>query len=106
MDRILKLWDGHLADPHLPRTLRRKIADAGFTNIDVEAIVQLETNADLGSVGSVLMKFVVDYVTSQGVSRDEAETWAMELMELSARGDYFYSSNEYIFTGGKPQPAS
>ncbi len=106
MDRILSLWDGHLADPHLPRTLGRKLAEAGFTDIGVEAVVQLETNADPGSVGSVLMKFVVDHITSQGVSRDEADAWAKELLELSARGEYFYSSNEYIFTGSNPQLAS
>jgi arsenite methyltransferase len=106
MERILDVWDGHLADPHLPQTLGRKLAEAGFSDICVEAIVQLETNTDQGSVGSVLMKFVVDYVISQGVSRHEADAWAKELTKLSARGEYFYSSNEYIFTGVKPQLSS
>jgi SAM-dependent methyltransferase len=102
MDRILNLWDGHLEDPHLPRTLGPKLAEAGFTAIGVEAIVQLETDCNQGSVSSILMKFVTDYVASQGISQDEADAWASELVELSARGEYFYSSNEYIFTGVKP----
>jgi len=32
MDRILNLWAGHLADPHLPRTLGQRLAEAGFRN--------------------------------------------------------------------------
>ena len=68
-----------------------------------EAIVQFETYTDWGSVDSVLMKFAVDYVTSQRISRHETDAWAEELIELSAREEYFYNSNEYIFTGVEPQ---
>jgi hypothetical protein len=87
-------------------TLGRKLAEAGLSDICVEAIVQFETNTDQGSVDSVLMKFAVDYVTSQRISRHETDAWAEELIELSAREENFYSSNEYIFTGVKPQLSS
>jgi len=102
MGRVLNAWDGHLADPQLPRTLGRKLTDAGFTDISVEAVIQIDTNCDPGSVSSILIKFVIDYVTLHGISRDEADAWGNELAELSSRGEYFYSSNEYIFTGAKP----
>lgn len=101
MSRIMKIWDGHLADPHLPRALGRRLAEAGFGNVRADAIVQLETRYDPSSASAILTKFVVDYVTSHGVSQDEANAWADDLRELSSRGEYFFSSNEYIFTGVK-----
>ena len=102
MARIMRVWDGHLADPHLPRILSQRLAAAGFEKVHVEAIVQLEIDYDPSSVSAILMKFVVDYVASHGISQDEADAWANDLRELSSRGDYFFSSNEYIVTGIKP----
>ncbi len=102
MARIMNVWDGHLADPQLPRTLGQRLAEAGFRNVRAEAIVQLETEYDASSVSAILMKFVVDYVTSQGISQDQAKDWADDLRELGSRGGYFFSSNEYIFTAVKP----
>ncbi len=102
MARIMKIWDGHLADPHLPQSLGRKLADAGFKNVRAEAIVQVETNYDPSSVSATLMKFVIGYVVSQGVSQSEVNAWADDLRSLGSSGDYFFSSNEYIFTADKP----
>jgi SAM-dependent methyltransferase len=102
MTRIMSVWDGHLAEPHLPRTLPRALTAAGFANVNADAIVQLEFNYDTSSASAVLMKFVVDYVTSHGISQHEADTWANDLRDLGTRGDYFFSSNEYIITGIKP----
>jgi ubiquinone/menaquinone biosynthesis C-methylase UbiE len=101
MAEIMKVWDGHLADPHLPQSLGRKLADAGFRTVRSEAIVQLETDYDPSSVSAILMKFVVGYVVSQGVPQSEADAWADDLRALGSRGDYFFSSNEYIFTADK-----
>jgi hypothetical protein len=49
-----------------------------------------------------LIKFVAGYVTSQGIPESEATAWADDLRALGSRGEYFFSSNEYIFTGIKP----
>ncbi len=102
MARIMRVWDGHLADSHLPQTLGQRLATAGFGNVRAEAIVQLEIDYDPSSVSAILMKFVVDYATSHGISQDEADAWANDLRELSSRDEYFFSSNEYIVTGIKP----
>ena len=102
MARILEMWDGHLANPHLPQTLGNELQHAGFTDVRVEPIVQLETDLKPGSASSVLMQFVVGYVESQGVKPSESSAWMEDLVELDARGEYFYSSNEYIFVGRKP----
>jgi SAM-dependent methyltransferase len=102
MARIMKVWDGHLADPHLPQTLGQRLAEVAFRSVRTEVIVQLETAYDPSSVSAILMKFVADYVASHGISQDEANAWADDLRELNSSGEYFFSSNEYVFTGVKP----
>jgi arsenite methyltransferase len=101
MARMLASWDRHLADPHLPQTLGRKLRDAGFTHVRAEPVVHLETQYDPSSVSAILMQFVVGYVVSQGISQSEADAWAEDLRALDARGEYFFSANEYIFTADK-----
>jgi SAM-dependent methyltransferase len=102
MARIMKSFEGHLADPHLPRALVPKLGDAGFVNVNAKPVVQVETSYNPSSVSAILMKFVVGYVVSQGTSQGEADAWANDLRQLGATGHYFFSSNEYIFTADKP----
>jgi SAM-dependent methyltransferase len=102
MVRVMKAWDGHLADPHLPQTLGRKLTNAGFKDVRAEVVVHVETTYDPSSVSAILMKFVVGYVVSRGISQREADAWVGDLRSLGASGDYFFSSNEYIFTAAKP----
>ena len=102
MARVLEVFDRHLADPNLPQTLGSKFRDAGFIDIVVEAIVQLETEFNPVSVSGVVSKFVVGYVESQGIPASEASAWMKDLENLGAAGDYFFSMNEYMFVGRKP----
>ena len=102
MHRIMAVWDKHLADPHLPQTLGAKLTAAGFTDVRVEPLVHVETTYDPASMSAILIKFVAGYVTSQGIPESEATAWADDLRALGSSRDYFFSSNEYIFTGIKP----
>ena len=102
MARVMKAWDRHLTDPCLPQTLGPKLREAGFGNVKVDPIVQLETEFDPTSISSVLMKFIVGYVEAQGITASEASAWQADLEKHGAAGDYFFSSNEYIFVGTKP----
>lgn len=102
MARFMNIWNGHLADPHMPQTLTKKLGIAGFNSVKAEPLVHVETTYDSHSMSAVLMKFVVGYVVSQGVSKDEANAWIDDLLGVGATEDYFFSSNEYIFTAEKP----
>jgi hypothetical protein len=57
---------------------------------------------DPTSVSAILIKFVVGYVVSQGVSQSEADAWADDIRALGSSGDYIFNHNEYIFTADKP----
>jgi len=107
--RILDVGSGpghqvfeYLADPHLPQSLGRKLADAGFKNVRAEPVVHVATDYNPSSVSAILMKFVVGYVVSQGISQSEADAWAGDPRALGSSGDYFFNHNEYIFTADKP----
>jgi arsenite methyltransferase len=102
MQRIMEVWDKHLADPHLPQTLGSKLIESGFENVSIEPLVHIETTYDPAGMSAILIKFVAGYVTSQGVSESEATAWADDLKTRGSSGDYFFSSNEYIFTATKP----
>jgi SAM-dependent methyltransferase len=102
MARFMSVWDGHLADPHMPQTLVKKLSTAGFKAAKAEPVVHVETSYDPTSMSAILMKFVVSYVVSQGISQDEADAWADDLLSLGTAGEYFFSSNEYIFSAEKP----
>lgn len=98
-DRIMTVWDGHLADPFLPRTLGAKLNDGGFQNVRSEAFVQLDTGYDATTASAILIGFIAEYGVSQGFARSEADAWLSDLTNLGA--DYFCSWNEYIFTADK-----
>jgi len=102
MARFMSIWNGHLADPHMPQTLAKKLRTAGFKAVKAEPVVHVETNYDPSSMSAILMKFVVGYVVSRGVSQDEADAWVDDLLGLDATGEHFFSSNEYIFSAEKP----
>jgi ubiquinone/menaquinone biosynthesis C-methylase UbiE len=102
MSRILKIWDGHLADPKMSERMAKKLHDTGFVGVQAEPIVHMETSYDPTSMSAIMAKFVGGYVVSQGISQAESDAWAEELPNLGSSGDYFFSSNEYIFAAQKP----
>lgn len=102
MARILKIWDGHLADPRMCETMANRLSDTGFVGVSAEPIVHVETSYDPSSMSAILTKFVSGYVVSQAVSEAEAASWADELRERGESGEHFFSTNEYIYMGGKP----
>jgi len=98
MSRILKVWDGHMADPRMTETMASKLANAGFVGVRADPIVHVETIYDPRSMSAIMSQFVSGYAVSQGVPQAEVDAWAEELPRLGKSGEYFFSSNEYIFT--------
>ena len=101
MARMLASWDRHLADPHLPQTLGRKLRDAVYARAcracraTGNAVRPEQRERDPDAVCCRVCRL-------PGISPSEADAWAEDLRALGARGEYFFSSNEYIFTADKP----
>src|SRR5919199_888358 len=66
MDRVLAAWVERFADPHLPRSLSRRLRDAGFhiRRRDVLALLNPEYDPNTYSVTNA--SIIADYVTSRG----------------------------------------
>jgi SAM-dependent methyltransferase len=99
MERVLRVWDGHLAHPALPRTLSAQLRRTGFAEIELEghAFVaqQLSSHAYIGAIFSLLES----YVAATGLlPADELAAWTAEQRELSERGEFFFAAIQFCFT--------
>lgn len=102
MDRILKVWDAHLVDPHLPRKLPHLLHQAGLTVTRRELIPMFNPDWNPHSYSAGIMKGIQGFVSGRdGVSDDEAQAWADDLKAMGANGQYFFSLNRYLFVAVK-----
>ncbi|MCH8953472.1 MAG: methyltransferase domain-containing protein [Proteobacteria bacterium] len=101
MRRVLAAWDEHLVDPHLPRTLARRLKDQGFrVRAEVIPIINIVLEPNTYSYG--ILGEIQDFVAGrQGVSAEEADAWAEDLHDLGRAGKYFFSLNRYLFAAEK-----
>lgn len=82
--------------PHLPRTLPGLIRDAGFTLIDTAVIPLFNGRYDPNTYSAGVIPLIAAFVTGRdGITADQARSWAQELTELDDR--YFFSLNRYVF---------
>lgn len=96
--RILKAWDSHLSDPHLPRTLSARLLEAGFEIMrrDVYSILNPDYKPGCYSFGmiGIIAPFVIRFCN---LPKEEVKAWAAELEDLGREGEYFFSLNRYLF---------
>ena len=98
MRRVLRAWDGHLADPHLPRRLTGLLGDAGFSVTRRAAIPLLNVGYDPDTYSAGLIEFVSAFVPRRGeITAGEITAWATDLISLGPA--YFFSLNRYLFVG-------
>jgi arsenite methyltransferase len=102
MARVLEAWREHGADSRLPRSLPKRLRDAGLAldTIDVIPIINIEydSNSYSHSMIAVMAKFGVG---RQNFSAAELQAWADDLKAFGERGEYFFSLNRYVFIARK-----
>jgi arsenite methyltransferase len=101
MQRVLAVWDEHLADPHLPRRLPRLLADAGFQLAACTVVPMLNVGYRRDSYSGGILPMIASFVAGRGgVSEEEAKAWQDDLIALG--DDYFFSVNRYQFVATVP----
>ncbi len=96
MGRVLVAWEEHLADPHLPRTLGRSLARAGFEAGRPTVLPLLNAGNASDSFSGVLLGLVAGFVVDRhGLDRETVDAWAASMRELDT--DWFFSLNRYVF---------
>jgi ubiquinone/menaquinone biosynthesis C-methylase UbiE len=99
MERTLRAWDRHLANPVLPRTLAATLRGAGFTDVERAAHVFATTTMDPETFGGALSLIVRQYLAGlEDLDQKVADAWLAELGELQDRGEYSASLTQFCFT--------
>ncbi len=105
MQRILAAWNERFADPYLPRTLARRLHDAGFAVRSRDVLVLLNPEYDPDTYSVTNSRIMADFVVGrQAITRDEVQAWTRDLEQLGRQDDYFFSLNRYLFLAEKRQP--
>ncbi|GAC1635934.1 MAG: hypothetical protein NVS4B2_23840 [Chloroflexota bacterium] len=102
-DQILKAWDEHATDSHLPRTLSTHLGSAGFRLARREVLVLFNPENDPDTYSFRVRDLIAGFVVGrQGIRTDDVESWLEGLQRLGAEGRYFFSLNRYLFLAVKP----
>jgi len=106
MAKVRKAWEAHCIDPHLPRTLIRRLHQVGFKIQSTPTFSIINTRASPDNFSHGLIDLMVTFIAQQGtVSSEELDAWAAELHALSSAGRYFFSNTRSFFCATKPGPA-
>jgi arsenite methyltransferase len=87
MQRVLLRWNGHLADPYLPRRLPRLLREARFELAEATIIPILNRGPDPAVFSRGVLPLIADFVGDP--------EWAADLHAMG--DDYFFSLNRYVF---------
>jgi arsenite methyltransferase len=99
MSHVLRVWDNHLSHPYLPRTLAPRLTSAGFEGIGFEAHAFTTIEYDQESYAVSILPAIARYVSGQdGISEDEAQSWASEQRALGEAGRFFFTCLQFSFT--------
>jgi arsenite methyltransferase len=103
MARVLSAFEEHLAHLDLPRRLAPLLREAGFAlrrhEVAVQHTLALDPNTYAYGLAELMRRFVPG---RRGVTREEADAWSADLLDLEKRGASFFSLNQYFFLAEKP----
>jgi ubiquinone/menaquinone biosynthesis C-methylase UbiE len=101
-DRFIDAWIKRFAHPHLPRTLRQRLRNAGFRGLRCDVLVLLNDTYDPDSYSLRNGDIMANFVQQHGLSASDVAAWKHSLEELGTQGLYFFSLNRYLFQATKP----
>jgi SAM-dependent methyltransferase len=99
MHRLLAAWTERFADAHLPRSLARRLKDAGFHVDGRKVLVLFNPEYDPNTYSIANGQIMADFaVARQRMTQEEAQAWMEDLQRLGQARRYFFSLNRYLFT--------
>jgi ubiquinone/menaquinone biosynthesis C-methylase UbiE len=97
--RVLGAWDEHLAHRSLPRTLARRMREAGFEDVCAQAHPLTTIEFDDDAYGAALVPFIGGFVRGRtGLTDDDAQAWVDEQRALGRRGEFYFAVTQLCFT--------
>jgi len=98
MRRVIETWNEHIPHPQLPRTLKRRMEAAGFSNLRVEVVplLNLAYDPDTYSVG--MMTMLGNFATGRnGLTAQDIAAWKADARAIGDEDGYFFSLSRYVF---------
>ena len=103
MRRMLDAWDEHLTHVALPRTLTAELRSAGFEDVRMQAHAFATDELGPDSYGGFLVPFMEQFALDrEAFAENEVRAWGNEQRELAARGEFYASVTQFLFTGTRP----
>ncbi len=103
MDRVIAMMTGVYADAHVPRTLSRRLAAAGFEITGRRAFSVLNWEPDADSYSRQLVGFIKPMMeAADDFTENDWDTWDADQTATAEAGEYMFSLNRYIFIVVKP----
>jgi arsenite methyltransferase len=98
MDRMLSAWEEHLAHPALPRTLGKRLEEAGLHVARIERHSIIERADDCTGYSAMLIGGIGGFAPGRrGITEAEAAAWADEQEALRASRAFHFSMGQYFF---------
>jgi arsenite methyltransferase len=101
MDRVLAVWDEHLAHPSLPRSLSAGLRAAGFEDVRMEGHAFATAELSQETYGGAALPVIERYVREQG--SDDVDAWAAEQRALGERGEFYFACLQFCFSATRPR---
>jgi ubiquinone/menaquinone biosynthesis C-methylase UbiE len=100
MRRVLESWNEHIPHPQLPRTLKRRMEQAGFASVTVSVVPLLNDVYDRQTYSVGMMDMIGNFVTGRnGLTAEDIAAWKADAAAMGAENGYFFSLNRYVFVG-------
>lgn len=102
MARVMKVYQAVYSDAHIPRSLPSRLAKAGFSNIEVEGFVVLNTGFGEDTYARQSADFATSIMeNSSDFTSEEKAAWLDSQEELANTGEFFFSLNRYLVSAHK-----
>jgi arsenite methyltransferase len=101
MERVLAVWDEHLAHRSLPRRLSAGMRAAGFEDVRMEGHAFATAELSEQTYGGAALPVIERYVEGQGA--EEVQAWAGEQRALDDRGEFYFACMQFCFRATRPR---
>jgi arsenite methyltransferase len=102
MDKIVSIFTGIYTCAQLPRSLSRRLAEAGFDIARRDTHVVVNWNYGLDTYAGLQIEFVKSLAEKRNIiSTPELQEWVNDLQEISILDKCFFSLNRYVFVAVK-----
>ncbi len=100
MRRVIETWNEHIPHPQLPRTLKRRMAQAGFDDVRVDVVPLLNLTYDPQTYSVGMMTLLGNFAIGRnGLTAADIAAWKDDARAIGAEDGYFFSLNRFVFTG-------